>query len=434
MKYLFYKENNTERLKYTLNSLPAKFFWHGETTRTTTIEGCYEADVTKDEDDKPVYPETPKSVTFTYIIPNTKITDISYCFHGNAMSAYKHTITADDVEINPDYSPFDYIHTAGRWTPNKRKNVAKYQFYYAFDGSAGVTAKSIVDTFQGKTMPDGTVYDTPNVKDFVELPDMYIPDKSPETKMHDIVASSNASYQQWVGDLPAPIRYFCPPDLFRYIAYNAKIVYVFYCCSKKENYAYGNLEYSETYKPRSWGLMGRFCPWLLKGLTNIDDATGMFGYIKTVPAYLDFKEKAWWIPPSFFSYTPNLKILTEMFTYAMIPAKTNLNTVFSTLKQSLTVDYIFFAALLPKLVDNVFSECDITKCSYAFAHFKGTYTATGLQCYQTITFSNCFKNYTSRVADTNFSHVFYGYASTVTHENPKTLPDEKNTSNYYYAC
>lgn len=130
---------------------------------------------------------------------------------------------------NPDYSPFKYIYSGGRWSNNMKVDVNKYTFVWSYDGNFIEMAKIGAKINQDKVLrakfgipnDDGTRVDYQ--VDDIEVEKMMIPPGEvgiikcpyympPDGKTSQTSVSNSVPYHQY-----ADFRFFCPPDLVRYI-------------------------------------------------------------------------------------------------------------------------------------------------------------------------------------------------------------------------
>ena len=268
-----------------------------------------------------------------------------------------------DVEPNPDYCPFEYIYQNGDWV-KATMDLRPYTFMWSFDGV----------WYQ-------------RIKELENLSDYVLDDKP----VGDRFSGGTTS------------NFLCPPDLLRWCTTNPDLTNLFLHS----------------------GFRGRLPAYLLKPVSGLTSAKQMFTNSGTIVAYVteEKPDEFICIPPSFFSYTPNVTDLTSTFSHTTLRANP---LIFEPLKNNkLIVDNIFYGAhwVLPtgtqsgnnkfELFD-VFANNRIDSCKNAF---DGSYSESSQKQY--ISFSNMFSKDNAKHPSSADGRVFYGYYSSayVTHES-----------------
>lgn len=210
ISHMFDSENNLK----TIDSIPNKLFYHGQTTKTNIIKGCYTEDITYDEESQIVYPEEPTQLSVTYISYNNKISNAEYCFKRSNVGVYNLNDNYPTVENNPNYNPFDYIYLNGYWTKNNAKDTRQYQFYWEYDGAKEID--SIIEHYN-------SINGTSLTRDNFVLPD--------EIEVEG-VDSNYKSYQgsdikTTLGNKEDSYNFCCSPDLLRYCTIDCSVTGLF---------------------------------------------------------------------------------------------------------------------------------------------------------------------------------------------------------------
>lgn len=401
--------------KYYLN-IPYKFFYNGETNILKTIYGCYEEDLKSDlELSTPIYPsldelQTNSQYKIVISYPNftKKITNLDYCFARNNIQTYEKEI--EDLETerenNPDYNPFDYVYVE-KWINNSAsKNTCKWQYYWKYNG--------IQDMSEYNSSGD---YDIPKEMIVSRIANCYNKDN-----VGNFIGTDQIEFPS----------FFCPPDLFRYCQESCSVIGVFYACGIPEE-----LNSTRDFpKLKTWGIQGRLCPYLLKPLSQITDLSFFLSNCQPTAYYLNEEEEdmvSYIIPQSFFTYVPKLTTLMALFQRLVFTEDCKMNEIFSELPGNLDITRIFFKATFPTQVSEVFNKNSIINSNQAFAA-QSTINATNASSSasnQTVRFNTCFKDYSKLGTDKRYQYTFNGYLrNKVTHEDPKTLPDNNETHNY----
>lgn len=323
----------------------------------------------------------PDSVIVHKKTPRKLISHMNYVFLRSNVLSYKyiHTVDIDhttdeggDVEYNPDYCPFDYVYENNEWKKVARDNH-ELTFMWSFDGGWTEALKT------------------------ADLSNFLLDDEPCAN-----VKNSAGTGSEYFG---------CPPDLLRWCTVNPDLSYLFV----------------------QGKFTGRIPAYLLKPVPNITSIQAMFSNAGPITAYSVMLEpnKYHTIPPTFFTYTPNLRILNSAFSHLTLYTSPN---VFEPLKKELEVEGIFFAVTWSGgtsanhfLISGVFATNRTIACRSAFS---GNYEGTRKQY---ITFSNVFNRDPNKHPSSADYYVFYGYEQGyVTHESSPTCSTLAGRYNYSF--
>lgn len=314
----------SDRSKLT-GSIPYHLFYHGISSNENKVfRGTNQ--VTKPDETFDM--QNLLSETLTFPVMRRNITNMTRCFYG-CIGLESYSMSTQDVESNPDYSPFKWMYNEqnNSWyegTDNKKVDAS-----WSYDGaSTQVSGYKYLDT--------GATRVTTNVLDKVET-----------------------------------LHYMCPPDLFRYCANlnSTKIQGIFENCGLNYSVNTGGwINTNEGYY--STGITGRIPPYLLRPLSNITDISYMFKNCKRLSSYMK-DSLIYQIPKDFFSYAPKITSLIETFQgLAFIPS-TNL-TVFGALTSALDIRCIMQSCVWGKddatwNISGIFGTNTIARISGAFS-------------------------------------------------------------------
>lgn len=413
ISHMFDSENNLK----TIDSIPNRLFYHGQTTKTNIIKGCYTEDITYDEESQIVYPEEPTQLPVTYISYNNKISNAEYCFKRSDVGVYNLNDNYPTVENNPNYNPFDYIYLNGYWTKNNAKDTRQYQFYWEYDGAKEID--SIIEHYN-------SINGTSLTRDNFVLPD----EIEVESVDSNYKPYNGSDIKTTLGNKEDSYNFCCSPDLLRYCTIDCSVTGLFQNCGKLGLWVYnsGSDEYKEIL---SSGLKGRICPYLLKPVSNITILDEFMSHCKGLSSYKNLEGDVYLIPKTFFSYVPKVYSLKETFLGLIFTQDCKLD-LFNTLKSNLNIEKIFFGCYFPSTVESVFSNNNVSRTRAAFAvniNPQGEADKTPRPYAQDIQFRSVFKDYTNKQGDENYQLTFNGYLKAI-HEDPKTLSDLESDYNY----
>lgn len=396
--------------------IPRNLFWHGldvaskiVTIRGTNTRILHEEDTTYYE----YIEEDP--IEQWQIVPSATITDINNCFQHCDCSPYVNM--NPEYEKNPNYSPFLYVYENNRWKENTKRDTFENTYIWSYDGYNDYS----------------NVWSNSEVLDFVDW------------NRENIFEARTASYSQEHDVLPSAQRTFiCPPDLLRFCTKSARIQGLFaYSGTTGMNTTYHNESLYNYGGKYAFGLKGRICPYLLKPVSDTTNVSAMFAYCKCLSYIRDYEDNVdYMLPETFFSYTKNVSNLRSLFSYTIQPHLITLRNCFKPLIQPLELNNIFYRCYWSgsdtskTLISEVFRTNQLKSVVEAFAMSDNN--QDGYPRSQYITFENIFpSSYAAAryASDSNFSRAFFGYSSSsyVTHEDPKTLPDNIETKNYTYV-
>lgn len=360
------------------------------------------------------------SVSFTYWNPNTKITDMRYCFRGCNFDAYSlpsRTATADRIEVNSGYEPYDYVWKNNAFT-QMTVNTNYMTEQWTYDGIV-----SQIGTYNG--------YSVQNLDD---EHDRITP------TIYNIVTGSTVS---------GTLEYCCSPDLLRYCAVNCQIAGLFaYSGHDEVDSSHGNT-FSSATGNTSYGLKGRIVPYLLVPFSTATDVNinYMFADCKMISAYR-YNSKTYPIPAGFFKNCKNVAYMSHTFAEMCILQTADLN-VFKQITPAKLKDisYIFYRVYVygtssssPLALSGLFNTFNsISSMKYAFARTYNVSNESPKQTAVYISFSNIFpssaykgSNFSSNM---EFSYVFAYFSSgyvTFPSSGSRTLEDNSTTNNYLY--
>lgn len=397
--------NNASRLfaaKYTSDKskrgklsgeIPAKLFYHGDTTTTITTFGTIQEEKPTAEFDMSRLQEH----SFTVKVPRTNIANIEECFYGQmGISYFNNREDVNMIETNPDYSPFKWIYNKSNKTWYENTETKQNIAYWGYTGNPD----TINDEYK------------------------YIEDSNIELITEGGVPNKVET-----------LNYMCSPDLLRYCTTTANVKGLFSHCGLDLEIN-GIINSDENYQ--SVGITGRIPSYLLKPVYNTTDISTMFMYCRKLSSYKQ-EGVIYQIPRDFFSYVPKLNILQSTFQGLDFINNTNI-AVFGYLKESLDVRKIFChcryfvnAAGAAHNISNVFIENQIIKLTGAFSEnnitLNGDYDAS-LSMYLTIdngaaaVFRDNFKS--NKIPSVqNIKWVYYGWGNQAT---DVAIP---NTNNNY---
>lgn len=293
----------SNRSKLT-GSIPYHMFYHGTSGNENKV---FKGTNQEAKPDKTFNMQNLLSETLTFPIMRRNITNMTRCFYG-CVGLESYSMSTQDVESNPDYSPFKWMYNEQNDSWYKGTDNRKVDASWSYDGASSQTSGY-------RYLDTGASRVTANVLDKVET-----------------------------------LHYMCPPDLFRYcINLNStKIQGVFENCGLNYSVnAEGWMNTNEGYY--STGITGRIPPYLLRPLSNITDISYMFKNCKRLSSYMK-DSSVYQVPKDFFSYAPKITSLVETFQGLAFIPNTNL-TVFSTLTGALDIRCIMQSCIWGK--DNV---------------------------------------------------------------------------------
>lgn len=314
----------SNRSKLT-GSIPYHMFYHGTSGNENKV---FKGTNQVNKPDETFDMQNLLSETLTFPVMRKNITNMTRCFYG-CIGLESYSMSTQDVESNPDYSPFKWMYNEQNDSWYEGTDNKKVDASWSYDGaSTQVSDYKYLDTGASRV--------TTNVLDKVET-----------------------------------LHYMCPPDLFRYCANlnSTKIQGVFENCGL--NYSVnvaGWINTNEGYY--STGITGRIPPYLLRPLSSITDISYMFKNCKRLSSYMK-DSLIYQIPKDFFSYAPKITSLVETFQgLAFIPS-TNL-TVFGALTNALDIRCIMQSCIWGKNdvtwnISGIFGTNTIARISGAFS-------------------------------------------------------------------
>lgn len=316
--------NANNRSKLT-GSIPYHMFYHGTNGNENKVfRGTNQ--VTKPDETFDM--KNLLSETLTFPIIRRNITNMTKCFYG-CVNLESYSMSTQDVESNPDYSPFKWMYNEQNDSWYEGTDSRKVDASWSYDGASAQTSDY-------RYLDTGADRVTINVLDKVET-----------------------------------LHYMCPPDLFRYCANlnSTKIQGVFENCGL--NYSVGTggwINVNEDYY--SAGITGRIPPYLLRPLSNITDISYMFKNCKRLSSYTK-DSLVYQIPKDFFSYAPKIISLVETFQGLAFIPNTNL-TVFGALTNALDIRCIMQSCIwgkdnVPWNISDIFGTNTIARISGAFS-------------------------------------------------------------------
>ena len=430
VSYLFGEpSSNGNQFPHLTGSIPRNLFWHGlnaTATMTNVIKGT-------NIRTQHIDPETgewtgeydygsPETAYQYVIVPNATINNMDFCFQHCNCDAYVQN--GLPYEPNPEFSPYLYLTNDDGETfyDNPKYDSRCYTSAWFYDGR---TNFNTISSDQDVVLLDTTDWNATYGGGL-----SYVARTSTWAEQYDTLPQAKETY-------------CCPPDLLRYCTSNVTISNLF---------AYSGVTAINTYHyatdlwdvggKYAFGLVGRICPYLLKPVPNITSVAGMFTSCKRL-SYIGHDEAGsdYMIPLEFFSYAKKVNNLQNMFKWTIQPPRVYMIDCFAPLvRNNLDIQYMFAncywqgTAAYPTTIEAVFVNNNIDSLVGVF-EMEGPVT-NAYPRGQYITFRNIFNSkYTSPTygADVKFSYAFYGWSSaSVTHEDPKTLPDNTQTNNYVY--
>lgn len=408
VRELFYYENSLDNYSKLHGSIPYKFFYHGETTKSeekyvsnwsprTVIEikqvrkldsngnPLYWTDESKTEQtieitDYPIYEEV--EVETTYSDPNSdpfmqhveekeesgivihkqvvkncktpysKIGRMSKCFYGCLnLEPFTDNLSYDSYgEANPEFiqdlDNYTYVYSGSKWVLiDKSNKLLKYPKLGYW------------------------IYNGSDRSEFSEtiLNNYYFEDEDASLVIDQVY--SNDRY----GSKLETLNFMCPPDLLRYCKPSCDITGLFeYCGYNFENVGKGGfIPKDEDSNMFGKGIKGRIVPYLLKPVYQIENISNLFKYCRNLSSYTDMLGNVYQIPKDFFKYTPKIVFLSCAFQGLVFPKNVELK-VFSNLTSisGLDIRGIFSTCLYGKRdfpISGVFATNKILKCSGAFS-------------------------------------------------------------------
>ena len=432
VQYLF--AASTDRKNYISGSIPAKLFYHGDTTVSKTLQGIkndegnsvtvdptngshwiivkngstYNLNVVSgvanwtDADGNAVSAsDILDTETISYYKPNATISDMTCCFQNvNTDAFFNGELSDDSKEKNENYMPFIATFASNKFT-TQTPNMYEYTGAWSWDGNY----------IEHNFLEDAENLDAPST---IQTGTYY-----------DIVTSSSPG---------CTLGFCCAPDLLRYSASDCGVTSLF---ANSGNNAYGSTDH--------YGLKGRIPPYLLYPLRSASaiDLKCMFQNCQQLSYYID-GDYSYIVPEKMFTYCSNIAYLTYTFRGLSFPNSINLN-VFSAIPSTVLkgIEGIFYgcyyyggSASSRALISNVFvSHKNLSNIKWCFAASQGTTWAPTVSG-SYVKFSNVFPSSfaTLYYSNGNFLGAFAGYVSGyVEHENPKTLADNSITYNYRYS-
>jgi hypothetical protein len=396
-----------------VGGIPARLFFHGyQTERTVTYEYLnpdYPIDPTVPTvvNGEEVYPTIPsdqiKKLTYTVKTPRANITYINGCFQGINATAY---VNAEPTcEQNPDYRPFKFYRMNGVWL---KADPDYAQFLYAWE-------------YDGVNKP----YDA------IANPDLY--------KGFDDEFDSSAAVSKFIDTIEVQnnLNFCTPPDLFRYC--NSSQCTDLSSMFKDTTKAYNTMGVYDPSNYSKLGLKGRICPYLLKPVAGVTTIASMFESCSALSCYNDGSYD-FYIPRSFFAYTPQLVTLTSAFANQVFSHRVSFD-VFSAganNKQALVIDKMFWKSLYGTsdtevaTIGAIFKGIYINSLADCFKAIEGTDLSVegNLLSNQYIVFDTVFEK--SKIVSGKDTGVFAGYTNgMVTFRNPQLRTDE-TAGNYKY--
>ena len=316
--------NANNRSKLT-GSIPYHMFYHGTNGNENKVfRGTNQ--VTKPDETFDM--KNLLSETLTFPIIRRNITNMTKCFYG-CVNLESYSMSTQDVESNPDYSPFKWMYNEQNDSWYEGTDSRKVDASWSYDGASAQTSDY-------RYLDTGADRVTINVLDKVET-----------------------------------LHYMCPPDLFRYCVNlnSTKIQGVFENCGLNYSVDTGGwININEDYY--SAGITGRIPPYLLRPLSNITDISYMFKNCKRLSSYTK-DSLVYQIPKDFFSYAPKIISLVETFQGLAFIPNTNL-TVFGALTNALDIRCIMQSCIwgkdnVPWNISGIFGTNTIARISGAFS-------------------------------------------------------------------
>lgn len=366
--------------------------------------------------------ENRQSININYFVPNSNISDISYCFQGANIDYYTtESYQNSDVEILDTYQPFDYILNNGIWERGV-KSLQKKTLMWIYDGDYN----NYISNLQSLGL---------NSSEFEFL------DDAPT----DATWGQNIYYLHGrTGDVVSNINsghFCCSPDLLRYCTSTSNISGLFYLCGQTAGYVGKWNHLYELLKNNyyQYGLKGRIVPYLLKPVFRTENLTEMFTGCKLLGWYLK-DNLAYTIPESFLSYLTGTNItLVSTFKALHFPREISLN-VFKGKPRIYNVTEIFRYCTYDSdennyvTISDIFNDNNIQvnllKSAFRVSEndSESDYGDTLAQVRRIyVNFLNNFKKFNN----TDAWYVYDGYTeNTVYFGENRELPTEESNRNY----
>ena len=429
VSYMFWNAQGDEFPQLT-GMIPKNLFWHGlsSSSKINTIRGA-NTRVLHEEDGRSYYEYIEEDpIEQWQIVPLTTINQMEYCFQHCDCSPYINR--TPEPERNPTYSPFKYIFENNRWRENKNIDTNEYTYIWSYDG------------FNGFSIINETS-DILNF-DFVDWDAIFNEDQ----KVYGEQICSGGFEPNYGDVLPSSQKTFiCAPDLLRFCTTDAKIIGLFaYSGTSGMSTQYSNTSLHNFGGKYAFGLKGRICPYLLNPVSDTKSVAYMFSNCKCLSYIHNYEtQEDYMLPENFFKKAINVNDLTGMFQRTLQPHRITLRECFKPLIDKLTLNYIYNKCHWsgesgdPTNIVEVFRTNQLESVKGAFLMKESPEDSN--KGAQFITFQNIFPssyNSGTYAADDKFSIVFFGYSRPttntiyVTHEDPKTLPDNLSTRNYSY--
>lgn len=413
VSYMFGQDSydgDVQRTPRLSGSIPKKFFYHGG--ENIVVSEYLGADnvIKYDENGEVIEPiiENEESVSgFTYEQPYSTISNMAYCFARCNCDAYINLDIDKDLENNPNYSPKNWIYNSstGTWTKNNKVDTNLQTAIWTYDGYNKPTS----DCEQLDSIGEDSVDYRAGIVKYDEGAD----DSTPTSTLY----------------------YLAPPDLLRYCTSNANITGLFaYSGVGGWNSTWNNAGVHKY----TYGLKGRICPYMLKPVSDTTSLNYLFASCKCLSYYEELDGNAYFIPSEFFSYANKITSLVGTFTDTLLPGNININ-VFDKLSLPLNITDLFYQCYwngsenFPVNIDGVFKTSQISATKRAFCIVTDTTSQANRVRKQYIKFNNVFNpKYAGEMYTSNmdYSLTFAGYATSVIHEENKTLPNNTITNNY----
>lgn len=409
--------------------IPHKLFYHGIKSPTSVtykyLAKDYPVDPTvptENESGEQVYPEIPssdiKTMTVTYNLLNTNITQIEGCFQGFNSEAYENLNPT--VEINPEYKPFNFYLVNNKWTSTVPDDY-QYTYMWEFDGYNNLTDSQISSQISGVTSRNIKVLD--DTHSTTVIPEI-------ETYTDNIIIGT--------------LKFICPPDLLRYCSESlSNINYLFRYAGLSGN---SQVQHSSTksgvnYATTGYGVTGRICPYMLKPIPNLTSMEQAFAECNQLSYYTN-NNVSYVIPLTFFNYTSKLTNLKQTFQNLNFPKNISLDVFRSGAnnKQVLNVEGIFMYMKVfgtsssdRTTISEIFVNNKVNTLAYAFSANGINPTSASVNnnvkrdVY--VTFNKIF----GTIGNNLDTYVFDGYSNlTVTFTNP-SLRTAHAYNNYRYT-
>ena len=314
----------SNRSKLT-GSIPYHMFYHGTNGNENKV---FRGTNQEAKPDETFNMQNLLSETLTFPIMRRNITNMTRCFYG-CVGLESYSMSTQDVESNPDYSPFKWMYNEQNDSWYEGTDNRKVDASWSYDGASSQTSGY-------RYLDTGASRVTANVLDKVET-----------------------------------LHYMCPPDLFRYCTNlnSTKIQGVFENCGLNYSVSAGGwINTNEGYY--STGITGRIPPYLLRPLSNITDISYMFKNCKRLSSYMK-DSLVYQVPKDFFSYAPKITSLVETFQGLAFIPNTNL-TVFGALTSALDIRCIMQSCIWGKddvtwNISGMFGTNTIARISGAFS-------------------------------------------------------------------